>query len=67
MQLYVNQLVAANDSPAPPPPGRIIHPGEPVHFPDANELIEEIACHFAQQANELLDPGILAIIAETVP
>jgi hypothetical protein len=50
-----------------PASGRLIHPSEPVHFPDANQLIEEIARRFEQDANDYLDPRILAILAETVP
>ncbi len=49
----------------------VLAPGDaldgPAHFPDANELIEEIARRIEASANELLDPRILAILAETVP
>jgi hypothetical protein len=52
---------------APPAGSRVIHPGEPVdHFPDANDLIEEIARRFEQFSEEHIDPRILTILAETV-
>jgi hypothetical protein len=41
--------------------------GDADPFPDANELIEEIARRFEAFGNELLDPRILKAIAETVP
>ena len=37
------------------------------HFPDANDLIEEIARRIEADANEWLDPRILAAIAAAVP
>ena len=37
------------------------------HFPDANDLIEEIARRIEAYANEWLDPRILAAIAAAVP
>jgi hypothetical protein len=56
-----------DDTPPTPSPGRVIDPNEPMPFPDANELIEEIARRFEQDANDYLDPRILAILAETIP
>jgi hypothetical protein len=56
-----------DDPPPTPPPGRVIDPNEPMPFPDANELIEEIARRFEQDAHDYLDPRILAILAETIP
>jgi len=56
-----------DDMPPPAPPGRVIDSNEPMPFPDANELIEEIARRFEQDANDYLDPRILAILAETIP
>ena len=41
--------------------------GDTDDFPDANDLIEEIARRFEADANEFLDPRILQILAETVP
>jgi hypothetical protein len=37
------------------------------HFPDANDLIEEIARRFEDFSDERLDPRVLAAVAATVP
>jgi hypothetical protein len=45
-----------------------IHAPDPVdHFPEANDLIEEIARRFEEFGNDLLHPRVLAAIAETTP
>jgi hypothetical protein len=56
-----------DDAPAAPAlRGDIVRPDEPADFPDANELIEEIARRFEQFAEDHLDPRILALVAETI-
>ena len=55
------------ETPAAAASGTIIHPGDaPDHFPDANDLIEEIARRFEAFSEEWMDPRILAAVAASV-
>jgi hypothetical protein len=44
-------------TPPTPSPGRVIDPNEPMPFPDANELIEEIARRFGAGRQRLPRPA----------
>lgn len=56
------------DDAVAPPARKDTYAPDPIdHFPDANDLIEEIARRIEADANEWLDPRILAAVATAVP
>jgi hypothetical protein len=60
-------LVKSLPDTAAPPAREEAHADPADYFPDANDLIEEIARRFEAFGNDLLHPRVLAAVAETVP